>query len=115
MLLHKEVMQKVEFTNRLKEELRGLSYKDVIFVCIGTDKVSGDSFGTFVGSYLKEYGFTNVVGDLEETVNNQNIRDIIKELPRNKKIIAIDATLGNLKDRGKLLVSKGSVVAGASV
>ena len=45
------------------------SKKEVIFLCIGTDKIIGDSFGPIVGHFLKQNNYT-VYGDLENRLPN---------------------------------------------
>lgn len=114
MNLHEKVTDKDYFVKCLKEVIK-VGHKDSIILCIGTDKVSGDSFAPFVGTFLKDYGFTNVIGCLEDSVNYSNLLDVIKTLPKNKKVIAIDASMGRMKDIGKLLVSKGCIEAAKSV
>jgi hypothetical protein len=50
-----------------------LTVNDVHFICIGTDRSSGDSLGPFVGTYLNEMGYKNVYGTLDEPVHAMNL------------------------------------------
>ena len=63
------------FWKRVKQN----NYDKIIFLCIGTDRVIGDSFGPMVGEKLKNL-FENmsnieIIGDLEKIicVKNDNI------------------------------------------
>lgn len=92
-----------------------LTNDDVVFVCIGTNRSTGDSLGPFVGMYLKGLGYENVYGTIENPVNAINLRETVDNLPKNKIIIAIDSSLGRQKDVGKLSVINGSIKPGAGV
>ncbi len=61
-------------------------YPEVTFLCVGTDRITGDCFGPLVGSklieLLKEYNYSNVniYGTLEQNLNYENINRIIKHI-----------------------------------
>lgn len=104
----------------LKEQIKNIlpesiNNDDVIFVCIGTDRSTGDSLAPIVGTYLTERGYKNVYGTLNSPVHAVNLVDIIKTLPNDKVVIAIDACLGRLSSVGLYQVRKGSIKAGAGV
>ncbi|WP_276322275.1 DUF1256 domain-containing protein [Cohnella luojiensis] len=42
------------------------SKDELTFLCIGTDRSTGDSLGPWVGTMLEEKGFTRVIGTLRE-------------------------------------------------
>lgn len=89
--------------------------KDPLFLCIGTDRYTGDALGPLIGKRLEEYGFT-VLGTLSKPVHAVNIYNTIEEIDRlkkNKQIIAIDAGLG--KNVGCVSVWKGSIQPGAGI
>jgi putative sporulation protein YyaC len=88
---------------------------DVYFFCVGTDRSSGDSFAPFVGTYLTELGYKNVLGTIDEPVHGQNLDEMIKLIPEGKLVIAIDACLGQKHNIGKLILKSGSLYAGAGV
>jgi putative sporulation protein YyaC len=89
--------------------------KDVFFLCVGTDRISGDSFAPFVGSYLKELGYENVLGTIDEPVHALNLDENIAKIPSGKTIIAIDASLGKEENIGKLVFNTGKLHAGRGV
>lgn len=93
--------------------------KDLIFVCIGTDRSTGDSLGPLTGTKLKKLHIPSIVyGTLEEPVHATNIVehiDYINKTYKNPYIIAIDACLGQLDNVGYLSLGKGSVKPGAAV
>ena len=94
---------------------RNIQNDDVIYLCIGTDRSTGDSLAPLVGTYLKGLGYTNVYGSLDEPVHAQNLQETINSLPQNKSIIAIDAGLGSISSVGTTQVIKGSIKPGAGV
>lgn len=89
--------------------------KDVFFLCVGTDRLSGDSFAPFVGTYLTKLGYENVLGTIDEPVHAQNLDKKIALIPDGKIVIAIDAGVGKNENIGKLLMSSGKLHAGAGV
>lgn len=101
------------------------NYTDIIFLGIGTDRITGDSYGPLVGQKLSEM-FKNcglcdsvsVVGTLESPVSYTNIEktvEKIKKLYEKPCIIAIDSAVGRSQDVGKVLISLGSMCFGTGV
>ncbi|MBT2292478.1 spore protease YyaC [Paenibacillus albidus] len=66
----------------------------VTFLCIGTDRSTGDALGPLTGSGLQEYGFPHVMGTLPFPCDADNLVARITEIPPDHIIIAIDASLG---------------------
>lgn len=92
--------------------------KKLLFLCVGTDRSTGDCYAPFVGTKLKELGIKNVFGTLNETVNALNLSDTletIKELYPNHYVIAIDACLGKFDNVGKIEAEDKPLRAGAGV
>ena len=59
-------MEFEEYVNTLKRKIK-TNQKEILFICIGTSKVLGDSIGPLVGSYLKEkIGSKKVLGDIKK-------------------------------------------------
>lgn len=88
---------------------------DIVFVCIGTDRSTGDSLAPFVGTYLKGLGYTNIYGTLDDPVHALNLKDTVENLPKDKKVIAIDAALGKESSVGNIDIVNGSIKPGAGV
>lgn len=95
----------------LHKHLKG----DVVFLCVGTDRSTGDSFAPLIGTMLKEKGYDNVIGTIDDPVHATNLDERIKEIPEGKTILAIDACLGRLKSVGKLVLNSGSLRPGAGI
>ena len=99
---------------------KNISNSNIVFLCIGTDRITGDCFGPLVGYKLQEKKFRklNVYGTLEFPVNASNLNDTIKEIYTNFSkpyIIAIDAALSNKEYIGKIIVSNGILRAGIGI
>ena len=108
-----------DFSIALREKITNLEISKLIFLCIGTDKVIGDSFGPLVGYKLK-YLFRNeenikVIGSLDNVICTHNILNIIKKINNtyeNSFVVAIDAALSNRNNIGKIIVSKNRMNVG---
>ena len=93
---------------------------DIVFVCIGTDRSTGDSLGPQIGSRI--FGYENngffVYGTLENPVHAKNLEDTLKEIStrfQNPYVIAIDACLGKMESVGFITIGEGSIVPGAAL
>lgn len=97
-----------------------LIYETIIVLCIGTDRVTGDSLGPLVGYKLSKSRLQNVkvYGTLENPVHALNLADTTKEIYNkysNPFIIAIDASLGNSNHLGYITLGKGPLTPGSGV
>jgi putative sporulation protein YyaC len=93
---------------------------DLVVLCIGTDRCTGDALGPLIGSRLLESGLTHVhvYGTLENPVHATNLQKTLEELQSRHKqsvVIAIDACLGKLDNVGNIMVGKGPLKPGAGV
>lgn len=85
-------------------------HSEIIFLCIGTSELNGDSFGPVVGNKLKERINSKKViifGDLKDNVNALNIEKNVELIKKNYKkplVIAVDAALSRKEDIGKIKV-----------
>lgn len=80
--------------------------KNVLIVCIGTDRCIGDCLGPLVGTYLKENNFPlPVYGTIADPIHALNINKKLENI-NNKhptsSIIGIDACLGDEKNIGEI-------------
>lgn len=94
--------------------------RPIIFLCIGTDRSTGDSLGPLVGDKLKFMVRENihVYGNLEYPVHAKNLCEIIEEIKlqfTNPFIVAIDACLGSLQNIGKIFIEKKPLTPGAAM
>ncbi len=95
--------------------------KTIIFLCIGSDRATGDCLGPIIGyklsKYQKHYNYM-VYGTLEEPVHAKNLKDTIDMIHQNHEdafIIAIDASLGKSDHIGYITLGEGSLKPGAGV
>ena len=81
--------------------------KKIVFVCIGTDRATGDCLGPLVGTFLNDKNYI-VYGTLENPIHAKNLEKRMKEIEEihsNDIIIAIDASLGKEEDISKVYIS----------
>jgi putative sporulation protein YyaC len=94
--------------------------RPIIFLCIGTDRSTGDSLGPLVGDKLKFLIRDDVYlyGNLEKPVHAKNLCEVIEEINCNHPnpfIIAIDACLGSLQNVGKIYIENKPLSPGAAL
>jgi putative sporulation protein YyaC len=93
----------------------GIQPHRLVFVCIGTDRSTGDSLGPLVGSRLVELGYPHVIGTLEEPCDASNMVPRLREIQQGCIVIAIDACLGQKLSVGMYQVSNQPLAPGKSV
>ena len=94
--------------------------RHIVFICIGTDRSTGDSLGPLVGYKLKFLCRNNihVYGSLENPIHSKNLVDILNKVNlsfNNPYIIAIDACLGSLYNIGKVFIEEGPLYPGLAL
>ncbi|WP_138755733.1 spore protease YyaC [Paenibacillus sinopodophylli] len=87
----------------------------VVFVCIGSDRSSGDSFGPLVGSMLAERGWQNVIGTLQQPCDAHAVEQAVQAIPKEATVIAIDACLGKPSSIGRFLIEEGPLQPGKAI
>ena len=99
-------------------EMDGAS-KDIIVICIGTDRATGDALGPLVGDYILAHNTTyQVAGTLQYPVHALNIKDTIEHIYAdfdNPFVIAVDASLGMSKDMGLVTLTNSHLFPGKGV
>jgi len=92
----------IEFcTNLLTKHLKFYNkkkYDNILFLCLGTDTMIGDSIGPLVGSLLQDLKNENihVIGNLESPITGNNYNKTVRMIKRKYKkslIILIDAAV----------------------
>lgn len=113
-----------KFVNEFSDILYSLKteepYTDYLFLCVGSDKITGDCYGPLVGQKLKErlkntYQNIHVYGTLDEPISAVNLEQTVNKIYKNYKnpcIIAIDSALGSQDNIGKILVSNIKIKCG---
>jgi len=92
--------------------------REVVWLCIGTDRSTGDSLGPIVGSMLQKNGVANVYGTLPNPVHAGNLVETlhhIKECHNDPFIVAVDACLGKPEHVGYIKMKEGPMQPGAGV
>lgn len=89
-----------------------------VVLCIGSDRVTGDCLGPLVGQMLVERGANAFVyGTLDRPVTALNLKDAILHIRKthgDKKVLAIDSSVGRLSDVGKIRIAFGSIAPGSA-
>ncbi len=93
---------------------------ELVIVCIGTDRATGDSLGPLVGYKLKNLTYEQVTlyGTLDEPVHAKNLEETLSEIVEKHTdalVIAIDACLGATQNVGCLSLGEGAIKPGAGV
>ncbi|MDD3253671.1 MAG: spore protease YyaC [Lachnospiraceae bacterium] len=92
----------------------------VLFLCIGTDRSTGDSLGPLIGYKLKEQRVRQIeiVGTLERPVHAMNLEQSMAMIRRRYPghiIVAVDASVGSLDHVGCITLGRGSLRPGLGV
>lgn len=95
-------------------------FETIVVLCIGTDRVTGDSLGPLVGYKLSKSHLDTVkiYGTLENPVHALNLAETTKEIYNTCPkpfIIAIDASLGSFNHLGYITLGKGPLTPGLGV
>jgi putative sporulation protein YyaC len=108
--------------NMIDTALLQVGRRQILVVCVGTDRSTGDAFGPIIGSKLLSYPVlpgVDVVGTLDEPVHAVNLASTLDAI-RYKYvhapyIIAIDACLGKFDHVGQIVIDNGPLRPGAGV
>ena len=103
--------------NKVIKKVNEKRYSDLIFICIGTNKIVGDSFGPIIGEILKRNvndRRIKVIGDLINNINAKNIKNI-KYNCANPYVISIDSALSDTIEPGNVFIIKKGLVPGSAL
>ncbi|MCM3574887.1 spore protease YyaC [Mesobacillus subterraneus] len=117
---HEDELAAEKLASEILDHLPNFSTRPIVFVCIGTDRSTGDSLGPLIGTLLeeKEIAPYHVYGTLDDPIHAVNMDAKLAEIKEkhfNPFIIGIDACLGRLKSVGSIQVGDGPVKPGAGV
>ena len=103
-------------------------HTELIFLCVGTDKIIGDAIGPIVGTKLEkelEKDNTNykakninIYGKIGDTLNFKNARGLIQFMEKQYKnpfIVTIDAALSERDNIGEIIINEGKIELGNSL
>ena len=95
------------------------SHQPLIFLCIGSDRATGDSLGPIIGYKLKQRQLpVSIYGTLESPVHAKNLEEVLANIYHTYDqpyIVAIDASLGKSSHIGYFTLAKGALKPGAGV
>lgn len=94
--------------------------RTIVFLCIGSDRATGDCLGPIIGYKLSKLRqeIYYVYGTLEEPVHAKNLKDTVAMIYQKHEdafIIAIDASLGRSDHIGYITLGEGPLKPGAGV
>ena len=97
-----------------------LSNNQLIFICIGSDRSTGDSLGPLVGYKLKHiYNKSiHIYGSLDYPIHAKNLEDTLLKINsyfNNPYIVAIDSCLGKSLNIGKIIIKQQPLIPGAAL
>lgn len=94
--------------------------RDLVIVCVGTDRSTGDSLGPLIGTQLLQHSLPGITiyGHLDEPVHALNLEQCVAEI--NEKhtdcnVLAIDACLGKSENVGYISLKEGPLRPGTGV
>lgn len=93
---------------------------NVIVLCIGTDRSTGDSLGPLTGTFLSKFRPKNIhlYGTLHEPVHAVNLEDYLEHIKQSYNhtfTIAVDASLGRKSSIGNIISGIGPITPGAAL
>jgi len=114
---------KIRLKNIIYKHIKSLRYKpekELIILCVGTDRSTGDALGPLTGTILNKHKNLpiKIIGNIDEPVHAENIYDIKKDIKNKFKysfIIAVDAGLGKKSSVGLIDVNEGPLKPGTGV
>lgn len=97
-----------------------LPNQEIIILCIGSDRSTGDSLGPLIGHRFRDYISPGMylIGDLNQPVHAANLNYCLKTISKtfdNPYIIAIDACLGKEDHVGYMTLATGPLKPGLGV
>lgn len=100
-------------------EMNNDHIRDIVYLCIGTDRATGDCLGPLVGTRFKSLSpYAHIYGTLESPTHATNLSDTLVAINNsfnNPLIIAIDACLGNADRIGFINVKRGTLKPGTAL
>lgn len=105
-------------TQEMSHAAAQIGAESVAFLCIGTDRVTGDALGPLVGDQLTRLrGGYEVIGTLAEPLHALNMDERVTPVLETPKqlVVAIDAALGRPSQVGHIHLSRASLRPGVGV
>ena len=95
-------------------------WSEIVFLCIGSDRVTGDCLGPYVGYRLSQHPLPgiSIYGTLEHPVHAVNLENALSHISQAHPyalVVAVDASLGEKKHLGYVTMGNGPLYPGAAV
>lgn len=108
------------FLKMLFEEMKKQQKNKILFLCIGTDRSTGDSLGPLIGHKLVERGIKNaiVLGTLDRPIHAMNLDYCLSDIREKFSdciVVAIDASIGETENIGCVTLGRGPLKPGLGV
>mgnify|MGYP000002857604 CR=1 FL=1 len=109
-----------ELSELIEDIRREEKKEDVLYLCIGSDRSTGDSLGPLIGYMLqKESGLsTAVLGTLTYPVHAVNLEEALTQIETefsDSIVVAIDASVCKREHIGCITLGRGSIKPGLGV
>lgn len=94
--------------------------QDMVIVCIGSDRATGDCLGPIIGYKLSriQNQHLHVYGTLSSPVHAKNLETTLSAINRehpDSLVVAVDASLGTTRHVGFITLGKGTLKPGSGV
>ena len=104
----------------IQEALRTERKSQVVVLCIGTDRSTGDSLGPLTGYHLWKHQLRHiqVLGTLHRPVHAMNLRETLRVLEMRYPeclVVAVDASVGSGSRVGSVTLGRGAIRPGLGV
>lgn len=104
----------------IREELDRSGKDQVLLLCIGTDRSTGDSLGPLIGYQLRNHDLKHirVLGTLNRPVHAMNLEDtlgLVEQYFQDHVIVAVDASVGMNDHIGCITLGRGALKPGLGV
>lgn len=96
----------------------GKEYDNITIICIGTDRLAGDSYGPITGELLSNYSMPGIriYGTLQKPIHALTLDSIVNEISdENTLCIAVDCAVGMPEHVGFMQISYEPVRPGSGV
>lgn len=97
-------------------------FSNIVILCVGTNKLMGDSVGPIVGQkltrLLNNKDNIKIYGSMKQTLNLKNAKQILEEINNQYTkpfIITIDAALGPKERIETIFISNGKIKIGGAL
>ena len=123
-----ELFERDHFAGELSEMIRKVKIREgkhsVLFLCIGSDRSTGDSLGPLTGYLLKneklfsEHTGVVVVGTLTLPVHAVNLEPVLRVIEKDFSgyvVVVIDASVGSRDSVGCITLAEGGLKPGYGV